>query len=184
MRNLSLAFVLGLLSGVLCFWAGSRYLGPRLPALLGGPSAMEATVTAERLDAGRLLLTLNTPDQAVLATFAERVAELDLLIDVGDAVTVRLPRDQPFVEDPPVLKVRKGEAAADPVAADPAVEDPAVDEPTTEPANPDDASGGELPASGDGPESESFEDGTYGQLDPTDDVPATADGAESGGADG
>jgi hypothetical protein len=64
-------------------------------------------VLVKRRDGERLLLTVETPRGAVLATFRERVAEIDLLVDEGDSVSLGLGRYRPFVEDPSVEGVHK-----------------------------------------------------------------------------
>jgi hypothetical protein len=43
----------------------------------------------------------------VLATFKQRVPEIDLLVDTGDHVTLGITSYEPFVEDPKILGVKK-----------------------------------------------------------------------------
>ena len=43
----------------------------------------------------------------LLATFKKKVAEISLLIEEGDTVTLNIQTYQPFADDPPVMRVRK-----------------------------------------------------------------------------
>jgi hypothetical protein len=69
-------------------------------------------VVGKRLQGKRLLLTVNAAEGTILATFGKRVEEIDMLVEEGDLVTLGVPRYEPFVEDPPVLAVRKRESPA------------------------------------------------------------------------
>lgn len=76
----------------------------------------EGRVVGKRLQGERLLLTVDASEGTILATFQKKVEEIDMLVEEGDLVTLGVPRYEPFVEDPPVLAVRKQEmpaAAAD-----------------------------------------------------------------------
>ena len=64
-------------------------------------------MVAKRLENDRLLLTVESEDGAVLATFKQRVPEIDLLVDTGDHVTLGITSYEPFVEDPKILGVKK-----------------------------------------------------------------------------
>ena len=96
-----LAFLGGLAIGVIGTVLAPRFLGPYLPrAIRGKAEPVEGTVVAKQREPERLLLTVLTPQGALLATFKERVAETALLVEVGDSVTLILPRYEPFVEGP------------------------------------------------------------------------------------
>lgn len=104
-----LLFFTGLLLGIAGTILIPRYLGPYLPVALrsGSGEPVEGEVLGKRLEADRLLLTVGTARGAVLATFRNRVAEIDLLIAEGDSIALGLGRYRPFVEDPAVEGVRK-----------------------------------------------------------------------------
>ncbi len=68
---------------------------------------VEGTVIAKGREEKRLLLTVNTPEGVVLATFTRRVPEIDLLVERGDLITLGLPEYSPFVTDPELRRVRK-----------------------------------------------------------------------------
>lgn len=59
----------------------------------------------------RLLLKVQTEHGPVLATFTRKVAEIDLLVEPGDALVLRLPADRTFVEDPAMERVQQSAAA-------------------------------------------------------------------------
>lgn len=52
-------------------------------------------------------MTVTTRDGTILATFRKQVSEIDLLVDEQDSVTLDVKQYEPFVTDPPVIKVNK-----------------------------------------------------------------------------
>lgn len=52
-------------------------------------------------------MTITTADGTILATFKKQVPEIDLLVEEQDSVTLDVGQYEPFVNDPPVLKVDK-----------------------------------------------------------------------------
>lgn len=104
----------GLVLGAVGAVVGPDLAGPYLPDVLR-PSLEEiqGPVLGKRSDGERLLLTVDTERGAVLATFRERVSEIDLLVEVGDTVTLGLGGYAPLVEDPVLEGVRKGRPAVD-----------------------------------------------------------------------
>lgn len=158
MKQKLLIFVLGVIVGLLLAILGQPVLNALLPeGWGGGAQATTGQVVAKRLQDDRLLLTLESEDGAVLATFQQRVPEIDLLIEEGDRVTLGITSYEPFVEDPKVLGVKKRpKEAAEPVSAadapaseppvearpeaeEPAEVEPSMDEPAEEPAPEEDA---------------------------------------------
>jgi hypothetical protein len=101
-------FLVGLVLGVLATVFAPRYLGDYLPGSIGGKDASVAGVVTRKLaEDTRLLLTVVTDSGAVLATFTDRKAEIDLLVEEGDSVTFSLPAYSPFVDDPRLGRVAK-----------------------------------------------------------------------------
>ncbi len=111
-RRRGLFFLLGLLVGLAAGLFAppliERYVGPTVPGFLGGGAEeVSGTVLGKRLDGERLLLTVETERGALLATFTERVPEIDLLVSTGDTVRLRLGQYEPFVTDPRIQGIRK-----------------------------------------------------------------------------
>lgn len=86
----------------------SRYLDPYLPAFLKYTlHPLEGSVTHKQRQQDRLLITITTQDGTILATFQQQVQEIDLLIRERDLVTLDVRQYEPFVNDPPLLRVTK-----------------------------------------------------------------------------
>lgn len=101
-----------------------------VPGFIRGPGEVVQGEVMRKLEKGdRLLLTVVTPRGAILATFLDRHADVSLLIDEGDQLTLELPRFAPFVSDPAVRQVLKPNR---PVPAAPGV-GPAAPEATKPP---------------------------------------------------
>lgn len=100
--------VVGIVVGVVGTLFLPSLLAPYLPAALQ-PDRQEVRglVLEKSREADRLLLTVESERGAMLATFSEQVAELDLLVAQGDSVTLSLGAYRPFVDDPSVMGVRK-----------------------------------------------------------------------------
>lgn len=129
-------FVLGIVVGLF----GSLFLPRLLPVgwrlALG---SVEGTVEAERLEEGRLLLTLATPQGLTLASFEAGVEEIDLLVELGDRVTLAARGYRPFLDDPVIAKVVRGAELAPPV------EPPPVGPPPAEPPEEEEGAPEEMP---------------------------------------
>ena len=113
-------FLAGLLIGIAGTFLLPPLLRPYLPDSLRGSQELAiGPVLAEQREGDRLLLTVAAEQGAMLATFTERVAEIDLLVSVGDTVSLGVPRYRPFVENPRFEGVRKAATAtgADDVGA-------------------------------------------------------------------
>lgn len=107
-----IAFLIGLAIGVTGTLLLPRYLGQYLPAGFGGGGeTLEGPVLGKRQENGRLLLTVEAQQGAALATFTERVAEIDLLVDVGDTIALGVSDYEPFIDDPVFRGVRKATQA-------------------------------------------------------------------------
>ncbi len=78
-----------------------------LSDLLDRPSLVEVHVIKKQREPNRVLLKVQTDQGPVLATFTTKVAEVDLLVEPGDFILLRLPRDRTFVDDPALERVRR-----------------------------------------------------------------------------
>ena len=102
------AFFLGLVLGLSGPMLASRYVDPYLPTFLNKTiHPLEGSVTHKQRQQDRLLITITTQDGTILATFKQQVPEIDLLIEEHDLVTLDVRQYEPFVNDPPVLRVTK-----------------------------------------------------------------------------
>lgn len=143
----------GVALGVAATFLVPRYVAPHLPApFRAGELQVRGVVLAEQQEEDRLLLTVETDQGAVLATFRRQVSEIGLLVDVGDTVTLGIREYRPFVQDPTLMGVYKGRPPADAGAADTSGEgyirpDTMSQTPTPE-SFPDTADAGERPDGG------------------------------------
>jgi hypothetical protein len=106
-----------LLTGIVAGVLGTLFLPglvrPYLPAALRGHATrVEGLVVEKGHEGSHLLLTVDTREGAMLATFEKRVAEIDLLVARGDSISLGVQTYRPFVEQPELLGVRKFPAAA------------------------------------------------------------------------
>lgn len=107
---LLLIFVIGVALGVSGTYLAPDYILPYLPEVLKGKSVtVEGTVIEKELKQASLLLTINTSQGALLATFKKKVEKIGLLINKGDTIEFAIRKYEPFVEDPVIKRVKKGE---------------------------------------------------------------------------
>lgn len=101
-------FLLGVGLGLEAPFLISRYAQPYLPQFLQETvHPLTGTVTHKERQQDRLLMTITTQDGTILATFQKQVPEIDLLVEEQDSVTLDVKQYEPFVTDPPVIKVNK-----------------------------------------------------------------------------
>ncbi len=123
-----LVFLIGVALGAAGAVLLPDLLAPYLPQSLRGSEEMVAgLVTAKERQDDKLLLTVDSPSGAVLATFSKKVAEIALLVDEGDSVTLAVRVAEPFVNDPTIRQVHKTRRRESPPESAPAVSE------TTEP---------------------------------------------------
>jgi TOBE domain-containing protein len=93
--------------------------GPYLPEAFRVKKAetIDGEVVRKLREGERLLLTVQTTQGAILVTFKKKVAEIDLLVQQGDTITLRLSRYEPFVDEPAIERVRKQEPTPRPKAS-------------------------------------------------------------------
>ncbi len=103
---LVMALVVGLGAGIAGTIIGPGLVRPRLPqALVGEAVSLSGVVRTKQTETDRLLLIMLTADGTILATFTERLAEIELLIQEGDSLTLELRQYAPFVDDPTIARV-------------------------------------------------------------------------------
>jgi len=110
-RGVVVALLVGLGLGVGLGLAAPRYWPELTAPFEGKRELLEGEVLREERRDDRYLFTLRTAQGVILATFRERAAEADLLVDPGDRVTLALRGYAPFVTDPRIARVLKREGA-------------------------------------------------------------------------
>lgn len=107
---LLLILVIGVALGVSGTYLAPDYILPYLPEVLKGKSVtVEGKVIEKELKQASLLLTINTNQGALLATFKKKVEQIGLLVNKGDIIEFVIRKYEPFVEDPVIRRVKKGE---------------------------------------------------------------------------
>jgi len=90
-----------------------KYVQPYLPeSMAGNETVLKGTVIVKEKKGDALLLTVSTPQGALLATFKQKTGEIDLLIKENDEVQFTLPNYTPFIDDPKIVRVVKEQPAA------------------------------------------------------------------------
>lgn len=102
--------------------ASKKWMTDRLPAFLIGlvvgiagalivPSLLtedfEGTVTGKKRLRDRLMVMINMPQGEVIATFTEKVGQIDFLIRPGDQVALGLAKYEVLVDNPPLAGVKR-----------------------------------------------------------------------------
>lgn len=127
-----LGFVIGFMLGALSLAVAPQWWRSYVPEAFFPSGVVQGVVAEKSTSSKRLLLKLETREGVLLATFTERLEEIDLLVENGDEVSLRLPRYEPFVTDPRLERVRKPErkeeagtnGATEPVEPSPVEEPP------------------------------------------------------------
>ncbi len=107
-RPVWIALAVGIVLGATGAVLAPPLVSPLLPR--SGASDGEGVtgvVVAKSKEADRLLMTVAGDQGAVLVTVTKRVKEIDLLVDVGDSVTLQMSAYRPFVNDPTIGAVHK-----------------------------------------------------------------------------
>ncbi len=106
-------FVLGLVLGILAVVFLPGYVRPYIPDWAAGKTTVvKGTVTAKQKKDAALLLTVDTPDGVLLATFTRKVDEINLLVNEKDTLEFTLAKYTPFIDDPKIVRVAKEQQAA------------------------------------------------------------------------
>ena len=111
---LILAFTLltGVMLGIGAVTMGPALVAPYLPKSISGPGErIQGEVLRKQREANRLLLKVGTAQGPMLVTFTQKVAELDLLLEPGDTVTLITSSYATFVDDPSLDRVQRPSGA-------------------------------------------------------------------------
>jgi hypothetical protein len=72
---------------------------------------IEGQVTKKQREQNRVLLKVETDQRSVVATFTQKVPEIDLLVEPGDTITLVLHGKEPLMDNPSIERVRRSGAA-------------------------------------------------------------------------
>jgi uncharacterized membrane protein len=105
-------FLIGLVLGILGAIFLPNYVRPYIPQWVTGKTiVVKGAVAAKQKKENILLLTVDTPEGALLATFKKQVDEINLLINEKDTIEFTLPKYMPFIDDPKIIRVVKEQQA-------------------------------------------------------------------------
>jgi hypothetical protein len=106
-------FLFGLVLGILGAIFLPTYVRPYIPQwVMGKTIVVRGTVAAKQKKENAVLLTVDTPEGVLLATFNKKVDEINLLINEKDMIEFTLPKYVPFIDDPKIIRVVKEQQAA------------------------------------------------------------------------
>jgi hypothetical protein len=121
-------FVVGAVVGGGLANRGPTLIASYLPkAVSGAGEHIEGQVVRKQRDGNRLLVKITTAQGPMLVTFTQKVADLDVLLDVGDTATLVIPGYATFVDDPILERVKEPARAQPPPATPP----PGTPQPST-----------------------------------------------------
>ena len=111
---LILAFTLltGVILGIGAMTMGPALVAPYLPKSISGQGErIQGEVLRKQREGNRLLGKVGTTQGPMLVTFTQKVAELDLLLEPGDTVTLTTSGYATFVDDPSLDRVLRSPGA-------------------------------------------------------------------------
>src|SRR5437879_9155756 len=112
---LSFTLAIGIVLGVGAMTKGPALVAPYLPKSISGQSErIEGEVVRKQREGNRLLVKVATAQGPMLVTFTQKVAELEVLLDPGDTVTLVIPGYATFVENPVLERVKEPGRAKSP----------------------------------------------------------------------
>ncbi|MDH4079322.1 MAG: hypothetical protein OEU68_05850 [Nitrospira sp.] len=104
--------ILGFLSAVIIDLVAPELLEPYTRQFIPATQieSVSGRVVKKERESNRLLMTLSTPKGVLLATFTQKIEEIDLLVAEGYTTTIRLRTYSPFVENPVLERVEASTA--------------------------------------------------------------------------
>ncbi len=118
---LGVTLLIGIVLGVGAARRGPAFVAPYLPkAVTGSSPRIEGQVVRKQRDANRLLVKVDTAQGPMLVVFTEKAADLDVLLDPGDTVTLLTSGGYATFIDDPALEGVKRPARGEPAPAPPA----------------------------------------------------------------
>jgi len=118
---LSVTLLVGIIIGVGAARRGPALVARYLPkAVTESGARIEGQVVRKQRDANRLLVKVDTAQGPMLVVFTEKAADLDVLLDPGDTVTLLTSGGYATFVDDPALEGVKRPARGEPAPAPPA----------------------------------------------------------------
>ena len=112
--------IVGMALGLGIATKGSALLSAYLPKSLNGPGErIEGEVVRKQRDGNRLLVKITTTQGPALVTFTQKVADLDVLLDPGDTITLVTAGRATFIDDPVLERVQRRDATNAPLPSAP-----------------------------------------------------------------
>jgi hypothetical protein len=106
-------FLFGLVLGIVGTIFLPDFVRPYIPQWATGTAiVVKGTIAAKQKKENVLLLTVETPEGMLLATFKRKVDEINLLVNEKDTIEFTLPKYMPFIDDPKIIRVVKEQQAA------------------------------------------------------------------------
>src|SRR5207237_9773346 len=114
------AFLVGVVVGFGVANRGPALIAPYLPkASSGSGEHIEGQVVRKQRDGNRLLVKITTTQGPALVTFTQKVADLDVLLDPGDTITLVTADRATFIDDPVLERVQRRDATKAPLPSAP-----------------------------------------------------------------
>jgi small basic protein len=110
MKNYAILFALliGIAIGVAGTIYGPDYVKPYLPkSAKQAKGGIEGEVISKLKEQNKLLVTVKTFDGSILVTFTKKIPEINLLVEEGDIVNLKIRNYKPFISNPGINRVRK-----------------------------------------------------------------------------
>ena len=108
-------FLVGAVVGFGVANRGSALIAPYIPqAVSEAGKRIEGQVVRKQRDGNRLLVKISTAQGPMLVAFTQKVADLDVLLDSGDTVTLIASGYATFVDDPILERVKEPARAPSP----------------------------------------------------------------------
>ncbi len=103
-----ITLIIGVAFGIGITLYAPEIVGKYLPTDVGGTlKNVKGEVVAKGMKDKELLLTINTPEGAMLSTFRKNIEKIDLLVSNGDTIEIKISGYRPFIEDPIIARVKK-----------------------------------------------------------------------------
>ncbi|GBE02664.1 hypothetical protein BMS3Bbin06_00493 [bacterium BMS3Bbin06] len=104
-----ITLILGIAIGISGYVIAPEFLNRYIPSSITKSKTvrLKGTVIAKGRKGASLLLTVNSPEGAMLVTFTRKVNEIELLVNKQDLIELSIKKYGPFIKDPRIIRVIK-----------------------------------------------------------------------------